>query len=491
MRIRWNVAFLVIAVFVAAFVIHSRRQSFDRKAWQADHLQLSIEVIRRYPDLAWTVTTGRLDPKKLYRATENALERATTNEEAERAIRTFVRAFRDRHFTVQEPGSYVPRRYEEPQRGRLDRATSPETLCRFLKFADEDSDFELPFERLRSFRRLPKSPANAFPAGMLTLDGRRIAILRIPSFDERDYLSTCLAGWKNRRRYLRSRCDGRCLYGFVKDMRNQLLADLAARVRQLEAERADVLLLDLTHNLGGFNWYEPAAAIFAEKGANGLRASMLRNEATVENLRQTGRWIRQDLGAHDLSDRETRLLRDSGARISALIQEARQPCTLAYKWFLSHTDAGCTQLITGDFFSSGLYASRPPGLRDSWLSADELFQASGYEYDEGVRTVPLAVLMDRRTASAAEHFAIALRTAAGALLIGDHTAGAGGGWMHGTAPLVLTHSRLEVAIPDHITWLPDGSNSVLGLDPDICVGWAAGDEPIIRLRKVVQALRRL
>jgi hypothetical protein len=218
---------------------------------------------------------------------------------------------------------------------------------------------------------------------------------------------------------------------------------------------------------------------------------MLRNDATVESLRRTGQWILQDLRSPNLSDRETRLLRDSGARISALIREARQPCTLAYKWFFSHTNAGCTQLITGDFFSSGLYASRPPGLRDSWLSADELSHASGFEYDEGVRTVPLAVLMDRGTASAAEHFAIALRTAAGALLIGDHTAGAGGDWIHGMAPLVLTHSRLEVSIPDHITWLPDGSNSVLGLDPDICVGWVADDDPIIRLRKAVQSLRRL
>ena len=38
--------------------------------------------------------------------------------------------------------------------------------------------------------------------------------------------------------------------------------------------------------------------------------------------------------------------------------------------------------------------------------------------------LPLAILMDRGTASAAEHFATALRTAAGALLVGDHTAGA-------------------------------------------------------------------
>ncbi len=86
---------------------------------------------------------------------------------------------------------------------------------------------------------------------MLTLDGRRIAILRIPSFDERDYLSTCLARWENRRRYLRSRCDGQCLFGFVKEIRNQLLADLAARVRQVEAERAEVLLLDITQNPRG------------------------------------------------------------------------------------------------------------------------------------------------------------------------------------------------------------------------------------------------
>src|SRR5712692_6926994 len=256
MRTRWNVAFLVVAIFAAAFLIRSRRESFDRKAWHYDYLQLSIEVIDRYPDLAWAVTTGRVDPKELDSATGDALERANSNEEAERAIRTFVRAFRDRHFTVQKPGSYARSRYEEPQRSRLDRATSPETLCRFLKFADEDSDFELTFEKLRSFRHLPKSPVNAFPAGMLTLDGRRIAILRIPSFDERDYLSTCLAGWKNRRRYLRSRCDGRCLFGFVKELRNQLLADLAGRVRQLEAERADVLLLDITHNHGGFDWYE-------------------------------------------------------------------------------------------------------------------------------------------------------------------------------------------------------------------------------------------
>ncbi len=129
MRIRWNGAFLVIAVFVAAFVVRLRPQSFDRKAWQNDYLQLSIEVTRRYPDLAWAVTTGRVDPKELNLVTEDGLKRATSNEEAERAIRTFVRAFRDGHFRIQKPGSYARRSYEEPQRSRLDRATSPETLC--------------------------------------------------------------------------------------------------------------------------------------------------------------------------------------------------------------------------------------------------------------------------------------------------------------------------------------------------------------------------
>ena len=84
---------------------------------------------------------------------------------------------------------------------------------------------------------------------------------------------------------------------------------------------------------------------------------------------------------------------------------------------------------------------------------------------------PPVILVDRQTASAAEILAAALREAAGAVLVGERTAGKGVGQK---AILLadgsgLSFTRFRITSPTGQSW--DGS----GLSPDVEVGSAGGE----------------
>ena len=100
------------------------------------------------------------------------------------------------------------------------------------------------------------------------------------------------------------------------------------------------------------------------------------------------------------------------------------------------------------------------------------------------------MIVDRETGSAAELFAGQLQDWAGATVIGEHTAGAGGGWMMGDTPIVLNFSRLRVHLPDHATYRKDGSNATAGVTPDVCVGWGRREAAEVRARRLRRVLEK-
>jgi C-terminal processing protease CtpA/Prc len=102
-------------------------------------------------------------------------------------------------------------------------------------------------------------------------------------------------------------------------------------------------------------------------------------------------------------------------------------------------------------------------------AAGVLFSPRGDPADDGAYRGRLALLIDSRTASAAEQFAAMLKDAGAATLFGEKTLGAGCGYTDGGVNIVLPNSGVRARMPDCLRLRKDGSNEVLGVAPDVAV----------------------
>jgi hypothetical protein len=196
----------------------------------------------------------------------------------------------------------------------------------------------------------------------------------------------------------------------------------------------------------------------------------------------------RDLARADLPEADRRLLTEARERLARLAAEARPACSRDALW----TKAGVTKACPGVLRmpgSCGLAGYLPPDSLPEVNSRQLLFKALGYRYEEGLYTGPLTVLVDARTASAAEYAAAMWKDSAGARVVGTRTNGSGCGYMNGGVPAVLKHSGLRVAMPDCVRYRKDGTNELEGLTPDIAVPWSFLDSPEARAAKWMDALR--
>jgi C-terminal processing protease CtpA/Prc len=97
-----------------------------------------------------------------------------------------------------------------------------------------------------------------------------------------------------------------------------------------------------------------------------------------------------------------------------------------------------------------------------------------YDFEERVWRGPLLVLMDEGTGSAAAQFAAVLQDNKAAVLLG--TPGRGGcGHTDGGTPTPLTHTGGSLDVPDCARFRLDGSNEMMGIDPDVLIGFRPTD----------------
>lgn len=86
---------------------------------------------------------------------------------------------------------------------------------------------------------------------------------------------------------------------------------------------------------------------------------------------------------------------------------------------------------------------------------------------QGDWTGPLFVLVDRGTGSASEDFIVWLKENQVAVVLGEQTAGAGGGYVNGEGRIRLKSGFFDVMAPNCARFLADGTNEIEGIKPDI------------------------
>lgn len=91
---------------------------------------------------------------------------------------------------------------------------------------------------------------------------------------------------------------------------------------------------------------------------------------------------------------------------------------------------------------------------------------------KGVWTGPLAVLVDRRSASAAEEFVTLLKGSKRAVILGERTFGSGCGYIDGGHAFAFKAAPMHIMMPNCSRYTAEGVNEIEGIAPMLPVDWA-------------------
>jgi C-terminal processing protease CtpA/Prc len=98
------------------------------------------------------------------------------------------------------------------------------------------------------------------------------------------------------------------------------------------------------------------------------------------------------------------------------------------------------------------------------------------------------LVVDSRTASAAEEFAAIIQDNKAGVIVGAPTLGAGCGYTDGGVKAVLKNSGAIAWLPDCARFRADGSNEVRGVDPDVYTGFRSNEGSKRRAERLMKAL---
>jgi hypothetical protein len=463
---------------------------YDRDLWLEDLRSLETQLADGYASFDWAAETGRVVPSRLAAAAELSIREGRSDRDARRAIGTLLAGFGDGHLGFEHgPPAFVAaamRWWEERQDRTLTRDLIGAEACSRLGYGNERRSSVL--ASVRGYVRVA-SDEEPFPSGVLPAGDERVGVIRIPLFSEHAYLDSCAATWERFRRDMADdRCDDGCVDELSGRISNDLLALFEQRIHALERAGATALVVDITGNGGGNDIVDPMARLLTRTSLRGPAMGFVRHPHWVRQLEASRGVLRGDLARADLAPATRARISDGVERVERLLAEARRPCPAERRW-RDERAGGCSGVVRGGLYGTGLFDHVAPGELIGVASAGELFSPSRYAYREGAYSGPLVVLVDRHTASASEYFAAVLRDNGAATIVGERTMGAGCGYTNGGIPVVLPHSGVRIRMPDCVRYRADGRSELEGVAPDVAVNWSEGDRGELAVEGVKQALR--
>lgn len=417
--------------------------------WQADFDALLAGLASHYANFEDQIRERRLDLPALAARQRKALAEAGDDRGRRAAIEGVLRALRDPHVKI----DWAP--------PAADGAPGP--VC--AAGTDGGREGRLQWSRWPGFTPLAGDAARMFSAGLLRRpDGRRLGIVRLGLFVESAYPVACAEAARALGLATDAPCDTACAERRDAAAARVLDTALVDTVRALHAAGAAMLVLDISDNGGGSDWNEAVARRLAGP-LRSARIALLKHPAWQDwiddRLRQPG------AGAPDA---------DALRRLRA---QLAPPCDLSAAWSDGGFASGarplpCSTLVRGDLHTLGSF--------DPW----------GHPVPPGVNRLPLVLLVNEETHSAAEQIAALLQDNRRARIVGSVTAGAACGTFtpRGTA-FTLPHSGASVHVPDCVRLRADGSNERRGIVPDVLVPWGPSDSPWLRTLKAARTLERL
>ncbi len=433
-------------------------------AWLADFHQILDEMSSHYANLDSAIRDRGMNLPDLRRKTEETIRKAKSDEEARRAIESFLQAFGDGHVSID---------WNPSQPSATD---TPAPLCSRIGYNRRADNFSIDFTTLDGFAPFQDPDAEDFPGGILTLpSGRKAGVLRIQLFSPRVHPSLCAAVQKLLN-LTDDKCDDDCVKNLESKVHDLLTAALERRATSIANAGASALVVDITGNGGGSDWVEPAARALTPVPLQAPRLGFIRHPHWVRIFRE------------ELASAERELTGDAlagaHARLSRAIAAAETNCDRSGVWLDSPATPPCSLVVPDMYYATGLLPYAKPGS----VSSTVLFNPSQFAYHEGVNRLPLFVVVDGRTASAAELFASMLKDNGAATILGTPTLGSGCGHVNGVIPATLKSSGAHLQLPNCARFRADGTNEVTGLVPDVLIPFRGLDSRFQRAAKVARAI---
>jgi hypothetical protein len=475
-------------VFVAAVLIVGTSHAaiaFDRDAWGQDYAQLKTELVRRDANLAWFASAqGGVNLPALDRRTQRFLESAQSDDDAKSAILNFVSSFHDGHFSqVPTLEAAIGKSADPP---KSDLASLDEiAACAAMGYASSRSvPFSLPFESLPDFRLESDGMSKPFRAGSIASNGKRLGIVRIKYFRQRDFPTLCeqvAANFKTSGK----KFDVDSLNTEIDDA---WFAALATQLKSFQIENDDAVVVDVGNNGGGNDSGDWSARLFTSKPVHS--AHLLLSAAT-----EAGSYFDEQL------DGLRAVLKTSGDSAATLLNNAvadfeqrksdipKRVCDLSWAWREQRAwnSSGCSRLIDAGFASGAVDYLPAESIADR-RQASALYWPAVVDAYRGAWNGRVYVLTDGRTYSSAEMFSAVMRDNGIAKTIGVRTGGDGCGFMQEEKPFALTHSKLRFRIPDCVRLRADGSDEVAGIAPDLPILPTEGESDRARAARAISAI---
>lgn len=476
---------------ILSFLCQSAAAQANEK-WLQDYEAMKKFMSEAYANLEWArkkIHLAALDKK-----TKEELTKAASDTESRSILEEFLRAFRDGHLHLRENAASVSAQNNDQPPAFAPDAPAAK-VCSELGYKVRLHRFSLPFDKAPDFKSV-STEKDYFPAGVFRLEnGKSYAVLNIGLFSADRYLGNCIESWEEFRAKLNTPCAGDCLRQFYDATNNRLSAKLTEQIRVLQEQKPDYLIVDIGGNGGGSNWVEAAARIVSPKLLKSTLSGFIRHPHHVAILEEKLKVVEDDLARKDLNAKQIGYLKTAKARLEKYIKEAKAPCDRSYFWTSAGSGSSsgekknCTLLNTTPSFASGIFDRLPSNEISNLRSKNILFQPVDFKYEESVFKGNLIVLVDRKTASAAENFASFMQSSKSGEVVGEKTLGAGCGYINGGTKYFLPNSKLQLRMPDCVRYRADGVNEVEGVEPDVSL-WEANDDKPKKLEKLLTYLSK-
>ena len=460
MRIGSRLGALIGIIALLADPVAAQRWSPD--PWLADLAQMKGAFETRYANRDWVEARG-LTLDAMFDRAAGQVRAAGSDADARAVFDRLAQRFADGHVEIEWP---------KPREPAIDGTAARPSPCDAMDFDARQSSPRIA-PQLAGYAALPGTDA-LFPAGLVTVAGKPVGVLRISVFQPQGSPDLCRGALAALHIPADKPCDDACQDAVLRWAYDRMTATLTDRIEQIRRAGATTLIVDVSNNGGGSEWVEAVARMVAPVPLTAERLGFVRGPQWEKEWATLAGKLRAALPEASPNDVDA---------LKGWIEQAEQARTIAAT--PCKPGAACIGRMG---FSTGLVGSAPAGHFDGRGWGSLVFSSAQYHYRDSVWRGPLVVLVDDETWSAAEEFAAELQDNHAAIILGQRTGGAGCGHTDGSEPLTLAHSGAKVSLPDCVRFRLDGSNEVRGVIPDMLVGIRASDRPRLEAQLLQPAL---
>lgn len=457
---------LVASITSLLAISSAASAAYDPAPWLADLAQIRAALSTDYANLEWLEARGPLSAR--FERAEQRIRAADSDAVARRAVERLLERFHDGHVEIDWPAAPTVAAGEAKPAAPVTAAA----FCRGLGYGN----FEPSAGTIAKLPGYAVLPAGPIPAGTLKAGGTTVGAITIGVFMPQGYPSLCGTAVAALKIKVNKPCDDACENRVATRAYADLTAAIAARIAELRAAGAGVLLIDVSGNGGGSEWAEAVARMFTAKPLRPAPWGIVRTPAWVKRWTETADTLTK--AASRAKAPERAYLIEQAGRAMGFAVESRRACG---------PDKDCPRLTTGGYATGMLAAAPPMAIKDEAASA-ALWSPAQFNAPVGAWRGPLIVLTDGETWSAAEEIAATLQDNKAAAVLGERTGGAGCGHASGAEPITLKKSGGKLTLPDCARFRFDGANEVGGVIPDVLTGHRPDDSDAIKAKLIAAKL---